>query len=217
MSIQFQLISIGSRDCGRNITESALCENSKTKLPSLKLHFVAKSAILFPPICLVSSLVHSCSENYNATPRSVWKHKKYKKKKNGAVHGLKKKDSSAIVSCWVRWCCMRGPRHRRLISTWILTWAELTECSQAWRSRWLSSNEEELEPGKCTQQARRLIRQSDNTQNLLNSKDWPEGGLVYAEHSSDLNLRPAQEEASDTLAGKCPCNWTDSILGVNCI
>lgn len=127
-------------------------------------------------------------------------------------------EKNRLKTCWETshfYCFMRGPCHQQLISTWILTWAELTGCSQAWRPRWLSSNEEELEPGKCTQQARRLIRQSDNTQNLFNSKGWPEGGLVYAEHSSDLNLRPAQEETNGTLAGKCPCNWTDSILGVN--
>lgn len=41
--------------------------------------------------------------------------------------------------------------HELLISTWILTLVELTRRSQAWRSRWLSSNEEELEPGEYTQ------------------------------------------------------------------
>lgn len=47
-------------------------------LLTLKLHFVAKSAILFSPIWLFSCLVHSCREHYNPTPCSVWKHKKRK-------------------------------------------------------------------------------------------------------------------------------------------
>lgn len=41
--------------------------------------------------------------------------------------------------------------HELLISTWIPTLVELTARSQAWRSRWLSFNEEALEPAECTQ------------------------------------------------------------------
>lgn len=65
----------------------------KMKKKTLNLHFVAKSAILFSPIWLFSSMAHSWMiMQHHALFESA------KKSKTGAVRGLKKKNSNSIVS-----------------------------------------------------------------------------------------------------------------------